>query len=179
MADFINRRQIEDASDLDLDYQGLMGTLDAAIMRSSQNQGVLNYEQIFSRSSSNHQQYLSLNLPWPSQNPVFLGGRESDYGVPEGHSNTALEGSSANLTQGDILQALGPQLSARSDTFIIRAYGEATDAITGDVNSSARCEAIVQRVAEPVASSDSLVAPAGQFGRRFVVLNFRWIENDS
>ena len=173
LADFINRRQIADARDLDLDYQGLMGTLDAAIMRASQNQDVLNYQQIFSRTQSWNQ---NLNPNNPGEAPSYSDDVESALGVPRGHQSTALEGNSANLTQGDVLQVLGAQLSARSDTFVIRSYGEATDPITGEINSSARCEAVVQRIAEPVEFGDSLVAPTGDFGRRFVVVAFRWLD---
>ena len=50
MADFVNRRLLPDGTDLDEDYKGLMGTLDAAIMRASQENGVLNHQQIFGRT---------------------------------------------------------------------------------------------------------------------------------
>jgi hypothetical protein len=99
------------------------------------------------------------------------------------------------LTQADILARLGSVLSARSDTFSIRGYGEVESALTGEV-ISARCEAIVQRLPDflddvtnapetPVDSS--LAAAAGlsplsvtnqTFGRRFVVVDFRWIVED-
>jgi hypothetical protein len=173
LADFINRRQLADARDLDLDYQGLMGTLDAAIMRASQNPDVLNYQQIFGRTEAWNQ---NLDPNDPGEALRYSDDVESALGVPTGHESTALEGNSANLTQGDILQVLGAQLSARSDTFVIRSYGEATDPITGEINLSARCEAVVQRIAEPVEFGDSLVAPTGDFGRRFVVVAFRWLD---
>lgn len=176
MADFVNRRQIADADDLDLDYQGLMGTLDAAIMRASQQTDVLNYQQIFSRTDSWNQ---NLDPNDPGEASEYSDDIESALGVPRGHQSTALEGNSANLTQGDILQVLGAQLSARSDTFVIRSYGESTDPITGEVNSSARCEAVVQRIAEPVDANDSLVAPTSDFGRRFVVVAMRWLDDDT
>ena len=176
MADFINRRQIADSGNLDVDYQGLMGTLDAAIMRASQQKDVLNYQQIFSRTQAWNQ---NLDPSNPGEASKYSDDVESALGVPMGHQSTALEGNSGNLTQGDILQVLGAQLSARSDTFVIRAYGEAADPISGEVNSSARCEAVVQRIAEPTAVGDSLIAPTGNFGRRFVVVAFRWLDDES
>ncbi|MGB0259276.1 MAG: hypothetical protein ACPGES_11545, partial [Coraliomargarita sp.] len=180
MADFVNRRLLPDADDLNLDYQGLMGTLDAAIMRASQAEDVLNYQQIFGRTAEWEQQLDPNNLPDDeSTNRAYAMDAEGRFGVPEGHFNTALEGNSANLIQGDLLQALGSQLTARSDTFVIRSYGESTDPITGEVITSVRCEAVVQRIAEPVDSSDSIVEPTGDFGRRFVVTAFRWLDEQS
>ena len=49
------------------------------------------------------------------------------------------------LLQGDILQALAPYMSTRSDTFKIRAYGETTDPIDGSVVSESWCEVRTRR----------------------------------
>jgi hypothetical protein len=73
-----------------------------------------------------------------------------------------------SLNQGDILQAIGPAISARSDTFRIRAYGETTDAL-GQVSRS-WCEAVVQRSAEEIRGA--------ALGRRFEVISFRWLSPD-
>ena len=91
-------------------------------------------------------------------------------------------------TVDDFLAALAPRLSARgldptalavtmrawlcvrSDTFRVRAYGEAPAA--GDAEAAgavAWCEAIVQRT--PALGPDGL-------GRRFVVRSFRWLGRD-
>jgi hypothetical protein len=99
----------------------------------------------------------------------------------------ALEGMSATgapgyLTQGDILSAVGSVISARSDTFRVRAYGEAVDP-ANKVIARAWCEAVVQRVPEfvdaadaPEIAIDSLTKEVNQrFGRRFVVTGFRWL----
>lgn len=180
LADFINRRLIPDASDLDLDYQGLMGTMDAAIMRASQIEDVLNYPQIFSRTGNGGQQLdPDYSYNWYLSEPYYAVSPEAAYGIPSGHKSTALEGSSANLMQGDILQLLGPQLTARSDTFVIRCYGESIDPISKKVQSAVRGEAIVQRIAEPVAPGDNLIAPSEAMGRRFIIKHFRWIDVQS
>jgi len=180
LADFINRRLIPDDSDLDLDYQGLMGTMDAAIMRASQIEDVLNYPQIFSRTGKGGQQLdPTYSYNWFLKAPDYAVSREAAYGIPTGHKSTALEGSSANLMQGDILQLLGPQLTARSDTFVIRCYGESIDPISKKVQSAVRGEAIVQRIAEPVAPGDNLIAPIEAMGRRFIIKHFRWIDVQS
>ena len=89
------------------------------------------------------------------------------------------------LTQADILTAISPFLVPRSDTFVIRAYGDSQNPVTGEIEGRAWCEAMVQRVPE-------LTSPApGQasvpedilgfspdkypFGRKFVVVSFRWL----
>ena len=69
----------------------------------------------------------------------------------------------------EIMAAWGPMLVTRSDTFRIRAYGEAANpADSARIESAAWCEAIVQRTPE--------ILPG--FGRRFVVIYFRWLGPD-
>ncbi len=94
------------------------------------------------------------------------------------------------LTQADVLQALGASLSARSDTFIIRAYGDVIDPFSGSSDSpavlaQAWCEAVVQRLPEYIDSSErptlSPLAANSQnqkFGRRFEIVSFRWLSSD-
>jgi hypothetical protein len=85
------------------------------------------------------------------------------------------------LTQADVLQSLAPVMTCRSDTFTIRAYGEARDG-DGRVLARSWCEAVVQRVPgfvdprdEPATAIASL-SPANQtFGRRFEIVSFRRI----
>ena len=73
-----------------------------------------------------------------------------------GHSNLPADSSQGSgfpgqLLQGDILQALSPFMTVRSDTFTIRAYGEAKNPVTGEITATAYCEAVVQRFPDPVA----------------------------
>ncbi len=85
------------------------------------------------------------------------------------------------LLQGDILQALAPSMSVRSDTFTIRAYGESIDPRSGEVLARAWCEATIQRVPDPVLHSsseallDELAQPTNPFGRKFHMTSFRWL----
>jgi hypothetical protein len=60
-----------------------------------------------------------------------------------------LMGAPTSLLQSDILEAIGPALSGRSDTFLIRAYGETTEA-PGSISTKAGTwvEAVVQRTPE-------------------------------
>ncbi|WOO43622.1 hypothetical protein [Rubellicoccus peritrichatus] len=90
------------------------------------------------------------------------------------------------LSQADVLQTIGPTLAARSDTFLIRAYGEVLG-IGGaqDVTARAWCEAVVQRLPDYIDDSDyptvvpSQADPVNQmFGRQFRVLSLRWLSPD-
>jgi hypothetical protein len=54
------------------------------------------------------------------------------------------------VTQMDVLNSIGPNLTARSDTFVVRAYGEALDD-AGNVIGKAWVEVVVQRTSEYVA----------------------------
>jgi hypothetical protein len=88
-----------------------------------------------------------------------------------------------------LLGALGPVLTARSDTFRIRAYGDVLNPVSGSTTSEARawCEAIVQRLPDYVddsmpAATDLTAAPASSakitnqtFGRRFKIVSFQWL----
>lgn len=90
------------------------------------------------------------------------------------------------LTQADMLQSLGPVLTARSDTFVIRAYGDVINPAIGGTTPDARawCEAVVQRVPDYVDSTvDPWATPAAgsdseTFGRRFKIVSFRWLSAD-
>lgn len=87
------------------------------------------------------------------------------------------------LSQRAIFNAIGPYLTARSDTFLVRAYGDAVNpADESEVWARAYCEAVVQRVHRKHASdadptnpmSPTSVGP-GEFGRAFEVVSFRWL----
>ncbi|MEZ5275893.1 MAG: hypothetical protein R3F07_05895 [Opitutaceae bacterium] len=89
----------------------------------------------------------------------------------------------SRLTQADVLGNLAPFLSARSDTFLIRAYGDAVNPITGLTEARAWCEALVQRLPEYVDPTENRPweAPTGvnaTFGRRFEIVYFRWLSPD-
>jgi hypothetical protein len=159
LADFVNRRLRNDPT-------GRRGALQAAIDHAGLNSG--------------------FEAAYPLDNERSL----PDYRHPDNIADaTRLEqtlkpatmawGAPGFLTQGDVLQVLGPVLAARSDSFVIRGYGEATDR-NGKVLARAWCEAVVQRTPEPVAPDASGINPAkpglaGDFGRRFILSSFRWL----
>jgi Tfp pilus assembly protein PilX len=106
----------------------------------------------------------------------------ADAAINVDAAGNPIEFSSQFLTQGDIMTALAPVLFPRSDTFVIRTYGEAVNPATGATEGRAWAEATVQRTPEYFDSTDdATVAPADlnainqTYGRRFKVVSFRWL----
>ena len=96
----------------------------------------------------------------------------------QGYRSTGIPGW---LTQADVLQVIGPALTTRSDTFRIRAFGEALDP-NGKSTAKAYCEAIVQRVPDYVDPTDpptdrgkKLSQLNTTYGRHFQIISFRWL----
>ena len=86
------------------------------------------------------------------------------------------------ITQADMLQFLGPALSARSDSFVVRAYGSCK-APGGTLEAEVWCEAVVQRTPAPLAPDQLGLNPekdgaGAAFGRRFEVKSFRWLRRE-
>lgn len=84
--------------------------------------------------------------------------------------------SSAFLNQADVLNTIAPFIQARSDTFRIRAYGDAINPVTGKLEGRAWCEAWVQRTPELVDDSDGIQDSATGLGRKFKVIHFKWLD---
>jgi len=109
--------------------------------------------------------------------PYVNNGSTTDIG----NRSTAVPGW---LTQADILQSIGSVISARSDTFVIRVYGDVINPLDQTtVVARAWCEATVQRFPDYVDTSDSATnnAPTQTtnktFGRKFRVISFRWLSS--
>ena len=120
--------------------------------------------------------------------PPGLFWRNIEILTPEDNTNRTHNGFGAAgcLYQGDLLQALGPRLATRSDTFTIRAYGEATD--NSGANANCVIELVVQRTPEYI---DNKTQPHERIedlkttnvsksinsllGRRFIIISARWL----
>lgn len=159
LADFINRRA---GNDKDL---ALSGPLQAALDRT-----------VNSRLLA-------------SPRRVETTPQDAGYVFPEAAALAKSLGGPAHVMQADLLTPIGSRLSARSDTFRVRAYGEARDP-AGRITARAWCEAIVQRVpdyldpADPPHAAENTAGrsiPALKsalnkaLGRRFITTSFRWI----
>ncbi|TVP76004.1 MAG: hypothetical protein EA353_12825, partial [Puniceicoccaceae bacterium] len=163
MAAFVNRKLADN------DF-GLAGLLQAAIDKSGINVG-------FSGGQ------LDTDLNDPRGDFAFA----DNINDAENNSRSSASGASANIIQGNILQAIGSFIAPRSDTFRIRSYGESVDPVTGAVRAKVWVEAIYQRIPEPVNPVDRsspaladfwLPEDISQFGRRFELISFRWLNED-
>lgn len=109
---------------------------------------------------------------------------DASYAYPEAAEGSRYQGTPAYVTQADLLQSMAPVINARSDTFIIRAYGESLSRDGKEVLARAWCEAVVQRYPEylvptddpEVRFSDLKEQVNRRFGRRFAIRSFRWIK---
>ncbi|WOO41544.1 hypothetical protein [Rubellicoccus peritrichatus] len=167
MADFVNRK-------LTNDPLGLKGTLQAAL------------DGADVEINSN----LDTELDGGTIDEDALGN-----GFFPNFDGTQAAGFPGYLMQSDILQALSPVMTVRSDTFLIRSYGDVVDPISSKVISKVWCEAIVQRIPDPAISDSTLSnernlftggslfpedvidgAATNTFGsRRFELVAFRWM----
>ncbi|MBD5779706.1 hypothetical protein IEN85_09385 [Pelagicoccus sp. NFK12] len=85
-----------------------------------------------------------------------------------------IPGTPAEFRQSTILNLISGILSVRSDTFLVRAYGDAVDpADPTNVWAKAYCEAIVQRTHEEY--GDDVPASTADIDRKFEVVAFRWL----
>jgi hypothetical protein len=73
------------------------------------------------------------------------------------------------VTPEEFAAVMQPWFTTRSETFRIRAYGEAVNPVEPTrIEAAAWCEAIVERTGGPIPG----------FGSRFVVTGFRWLGPD-
>ena len=145
------------------------GTIQAALNALAKDPSLNPYAEIQSRSKPS------------SANP--LPAASAQYQFPDaalGHNAYGLPGWTR---QADVLRPLAPILSARDDTFTIRAYGDARDA-SGRITARATCEAVVRRSRDYVDPSDSpettslpVAAANLTFGRRYQIISFRWLKD--
>ena len=182
MADFINRRLVDNGAFPQANDKRLNGTLQAAIEATS------------SINSPTATPYTDL-VPsppawqtWASLNPFKSSNGANGAAVAVAPRSAKAAFAPQYLTQADILSAVGGGLTARSDTFTIRTYGEVLDAVNSTtaapiITGRAWCEAVVQRLPDYVEPSgnlsedavSALTATNKAFGRRFKIVSYRWL----
>jgi hypothetical protein len=152
LSDFINRNLLNDLGN-GTTSTGAKGALQAAL------------DEAGNTNSPNYRFYTGSS---------YSAGNKGDASVAQGTSGWAFkwatstnsnndylagQGPTAStasgfILQADVLQQIGPFLSARSDTFTIRSYGESVNPATGESMGKAWCEAVVQRFPEYVDQAD-------------------------
>lgn len=171
LSDFVNRR-IGASTDLRT-YQGaIQEAIEQSGINGDQNTGI---RAGTSDIIPNYANYTDL---FPFAGGSYLAGRNNATGVP------------MEINQANILLPLAPKLSARSDTFKIRAYGEVRDS-DDNIIAQATCEAVVQRLPEYVdpktdepnnepwddgSDGNALNAINQTYGRKFEIRSFRWLD---
>lgn len=164
LAEFVNRQ----LSSGDLALAGAIQAALNELARSPSNP----YEEIESYLSATGSSR-SLAVP--------VRAAEAEYRFPAAAEGWSAYGLPGWTRQADILRPLAPVLSARDDTFVIRAHGDARDQ-DGRIVSRAVCEAVVRRVrdfVDTVDAADLVTLPTSpvnrKFGRRLAVVSFRWL----
>lgn len=162
LSEFVNRRLTNNASEQEL---ALAGAIQAALNALTDNASLNPFADLQGESNP--------SVATPLGNP--------EYAFPQaavGHSSYGLPGWTR---QADVLRPLAPVLTARDDTFTIRAYGESVDA-DGNTVARAWCEAVVKRTKDFVDHSENAditgqpqKAANKTFGRRFEMISFRWL----
>ena len=192
LADFVNRRLIND------DAFGLKGALQAAIDATDASSYPINKTAI-NNGGGTFGAPVGINLMNFASVPSYRKFEDGipNNGIPDKFSAanpwvdvpnvdrfpslramsttndktkvTAALGAPGIVTQMDVLNSIGPNLTARSDTFVIRAYGEALDN-SGNSIGKAWIEVVVQRSAE-------YIGPAGVDPNRRK-LAYRGVDNN-
>ena len=167
LAEFVNRQL--SAGDL-----ALAGTIQAALNKLAENKSTDPFSEIRELSS-----VATTDPPSPARATY-----DEEYKFRQAAAGHSAYGLPGWTRQADILRPLAPILSARDDTFTIRTYGDARDK-SGMILASAWCEATVRRTrgfVDPADAAELTTAPtrpANQtFGRRYVVVSFRWLAPD-
>lgn len=155
LSDFINRRLVNS------DNFGLKGALQAAIDATTINDtAITNGGGTFEAPKG-----VALSSPYlPIQaNDRFPSIRSMSKTNDETKVTAAL-GAPGIVTQMDVLNSIGPNLTARSDTFVIRAYGEAYDN-NGQSIGKAWVEVVAQRSTDYIALANEEPNIRAQFYR--------------
>ncbi|MBC2602626.1 hypothetical protein [Puniceicoccus vermicola] len=153
VAEFINRRLVDEnhpSADL-----GLSGALQSAINASGLNHNV--------RGS-----------------PVTAAPPETSFPAPEHFYGYGSDFAPGFLSQGDLVTSLGPVLTTRGDTFLIRSYGNALNSVDShQIDAEVLLEAIVQRVPEKLDPTEAIESgdTGSEFGRRYKLVSYRWLDN--
>ena len=194
LSEFINRFLSPE------DWANRCGALQSAILRADQQHAAGISDRLFAALPDLRVTPAALQTPTAGTFPHPENLDLRAQGGSTSRAHTAL-GAPGNLLQSDLLQALGPALATRSDTFTLRCFGEAL-APSGE-HGTAWMEVVVQRVPDFIdptnpaetgnsapkplvsgpANANASISPALSpvnhlLGRRFKVLSMRWVQGN-
>ncbi|MFH1500248.1 MAG: hypothetical protein ABII82_20780 [Verrucomicrobiota bacterium] len=176
LSDFVNRGLSNDAT-------GLKGALQAAIDATTSGAGAANpanlapFNQDLISNTNVRAEYVRDHM------------RNDDSGTGSAAHRSRSAFAPKFLTQADVLTAIGPTLTVRADTFLVRAYGETVNPLLSPADDDyvigrAWAEAVVQRLPDHLNSNQSqspeeiATGDNAVFGRRFQIVSFRWLSPD-
>ncbi|GHC04154.1 hypothetical protein GCM10007047_21040 [Cerasicoccus arenae] len=87
-----------------------------------------------------------------------------------------MKNSNVYITQGDIAAQRAELLTARSDTFLIRSFGDAVDPYTNEVAARAWIEAIVRRKPTLITEAAPHLNATALNPRKFEIVSWRWLD---
>jgi hypothetical protein len=161
ISDFVNRRIGADSDD-----RSLMGGLQSALLELEANTSFAN-DLVYDTAALDSDFSTSPGAPayWDENLPQFVKDKPLAFAP-------------GDLTQADLLTSIGPVLTARSDTFVIRSYGSSGENANNDSNMKAFVEMLVQRLPDPVEaeSEDEPYVTSGPFGRKFQIVGMRYLQ---
>jgi hypothetical protein len=180
LSEFVNRFISDDT------WASRCGALQAAIFRADKMTYGSVYATGFSdRLTSTMKLTRSTFDPGTLLDPSYAANPENIELIAQGDStpraHTALA-APGNLLQSDLLQSLGSAIATRSDTFVIRCFGSASQ--SNGETGSIWIEAVVQRVPDYLDESNPPEATTGLskinsvLGRRFRIISTRWLKAD-
>jgi len=116
--------------------------------------------------------------PFPSLAAFLDSGLFEDAIATSGLNSGYPRHANGFVSQSDLVAMLAPGASVRSDTFIIRTYGDVLNPVTASVEGRAALEALVCRT---ITFVDPKLSPAAlsQGPRRFEIVAFRWLDINS
>ena len=147
LSDFVNRRLVND------DNFGLKGALQAAIDATGMNDAAI----VAAGGTFATEKGVALSTPYLpiAANDRFPSARAMSNKKLGNTDQKVIAGLGAPgiISQMDVLNSVGPNLTARSDTFVIRAFGEAFDN-NGNSIGKAWVEVVTQRSSDFLAFTD-------------------------
>ena len=166
LSEFVNRQLSSKLSSRNL---ALAGTIQSALNELAKSGGNNPYSVVS-----------NTNFTKPSGvNPAHI---DPEYQFAEAAKGYSAYGLPGWIRQADILRPIAPILSARDDTFTIRAYGDARDKTGIIIKARAVCEVTVTRdrsFVDMADAADTANLPSSavnqRFGRHFRILSFRWV----